>query len=75
MNIDNDLSQFLSCHKPSARISKLEPFKNEIFYLKENGYSEKDILKFLADFKQISVSQPSLNWFIRSRLLKSNTAP
>ncbi len=73
MNFDKDLTQFISHNKPSARVSRLEPFKDEIFYLKDNGYSEKDILKFLADFKNISVSQPSLNWFIRSRTPKTTT--
>lgn len=72
MSFDKDLTKFINDNKPSARVSRLEPFKEEIFYLKDNGYSEKDILKFLADFKSISVSQPSLNWFIRSRTPKSS---
>lgn len=64
----DDLKRFMVENKPSGRISKLDMHKEEIFTLKEKGYSEKDILKFLSEYRDVVVSQPALNRFIRTRM-------
>ncbi|OSI21680.1 hypothetical protein BV912_06425 [Neisseria dumasiana] len=53
--------------------SVLAPYQDEIFKMKEMGFTEKIILQFLKEKKGISVSQQTLNWFIRSR--KNDTKP
>lgn len=70
-----DLEEFMKNNKPDGRASKLEPFKQEIMVLKQEGYTEKTILKFLAEVKKVTVSQPALNKFIRkssSGIVKDN---
>lgn len=52
--------------------SVLEPYKDEILKMKQLGFTEKLILQFLAEKKNVSVSQQALNRFIRSRLQKMN---
>lgn len=63
-----DLEEFMKNNKPDGRASKLEPFKQEIMVLKQKGYTEKTILKFLAEVKKVTVSQPALNKFIRNHV-------
>lgn len=65
----SDLDDFVREQGTSLKVrrSVLEPFKEEILALKNLGYSETAILKFLADKKQIKVAQQTLNRFIRSR--------
>lgn len=62
----SDLDDFVKNNVPSGKKSKLDAFAGEIFTLKNLGYSEKDILKFLLEKKGMTVSQPTLNRFIRS---------
>ncbi len=62
-------------NKPDGRTSKLEPFIQEIKVLKKNGYTEKTILKFLAEVKGVVVSQPALNKFIRNNLKNIEIPP
>lgn len=62
----SDLDDFVKNNAPSGKKSKLDAFAGEIFTLKNLGYSEKDILKFLLEKKGMTVSQPTLNRFIRS---------
>lgn len=50
----------------------MEPYKDEILKMKQLGFTEKLILQFLAEKKNVSVSQQALNRFIRSRLQKMN---
>ena len=62
----SDLEDFVKNNAPSGKKSKLDAFAGEIFTLKNLGYSEKDILRFLLEKKGMTVSQPTLNRFIRS---------
>lgn len=77
----NDIEIFLSKrnHAPkSDKVSVLEPFKDEIFQLKNMGYTEKIIVEFLAEMKGVKVSRQALNQFIRSRSVPkqmSHTTP
>lgn len=66
----NDIETFLSKRNhavKSDKISILEPYKDEIFQLKNMGYAEKIIVEFLAEMKDVKVSRQALNQFIRSR--------
>lgn len=69
--------KFLAQNQPKQRKSKLEPFKEHILFLKEQGYSDKQIVAFLKTEKQFSVTQQAVNKFIRSRgkeiTLRKNT--
>lgn len=67
----SDLDDFVKNNAPSGKKSKLDAFAGEIFTLKNLGYSEKDILRFLLEKKGIKVSQPTLNRFIRSHIGKT----
>lgn len=72
----SDLDDFIKEHnlKPEkSKKSVLAPYQDEIFKMKEMGFTEKIILQFLKEKKGISVSQQTLNWFIRSR--KNDTKP
>ena len=48
----SDLDDFVKNNAPSGKKSKLYAFAGEIFTLKNLGYSEKDILKFLLEKKR-----------------------
>ena len=54
----DDITKFISKHKVTKRKrSKLEPFKDEIFLLRdEYKYSYEQIKIFLSDYKNINVS-------------------
>lgn len=52
---------------PKQKRSKLDAFHDEIFQLKEMGFSEKVIVDFLLEKKNVKVAQQTLNQFIRSR--------
>ena len=71
----SDLEDFIQSYEnklsPGKR-SVLEPYKDEILKMKQLGFTEKLILQFLAEKKNIRVSQQALNRFIRSRLQKMN---
>lgn len=71
----SDLEDFINSYEnklsPGKR-SVLEPYKDEILKMKQLGFTEKLILQFLAEKKNVSVSQQALNRFIRSRLQKMN---
>lgn len=71
----SDLEDFIKSYEnklsPGKR-SVLEPYKDEILKMKQLGFTEKLILQFLAEKKNIRVSQQALNRFIRSRLQKMN---
>ena len=65
-----DIETFLKSREHAAKsdkVSVLEPFKDEIFQLKNMGYAEKIIVEFLAEMKGINISRQALNQFIRSR--------
>ena len=71
----SDLEDFIKSYEnklsPGKR-SVLEPYKDEILKMKQLGFTEKLILQFLAEKKNVRVSQQALNRFIRSRLQKIN---
>ena len=67
------MSDFVKNNAPSGKKSKLDNFVKEILGLKNLGYSEKDILRFLHKKRGITVSQPTLNRFVRSRAGKTST--
>ena len=71
----SDLEDFIKSYEnklsPGKR-SVLEPYKDEILEMKQLGFTEKLILQFLAEKKNVKVSQQALNRFIRSRLQKMN---
>ena len=71
----SDLEDFIKSYEnklsPGKR-SVLEPYKDEILKMKQLGFTEKLILQFLAEKKNVRVSQQALNRFIRSRLRKMN---
>lgn len=71
----SDLEDFIKSYEnklsPGKR-SVLEPYKDEILKMKQLGFTEKLILQFLAEKKNVRVSQQALNRFIRSRLQKTN---
>jgi hypothetical protein len=67
----NDLEDFIkqqAGQQTTAKRSVLEPYKDEILKMKELGFTEKIILQFLSEKKNLTVSQQALNRFIRSRL-------
>lgn len=71
----SDLEDFIKSYEnklsPGKR-SVLEPYKDEILKMKQLGFTEKLILQFLVEKKNVRVSQQALNRFIRSRLQKMN---
>ncbi len=71
----SDLEDFIKSYEnklsPGKR-SVLEPYKDEILKMKQLGFTENLILQFLAEKKNVRVSQQALNRFIRSRLQKMN---
>ena len=71
----SDLEDFIKSYEnklSSGKRSVLEPYKDEILEMKQLGFTEKLIWQFLAEKKNIRVSQQALNRFIRSRLQKMN---
>ena len=69
----SNYDDFIAENKPTGK-SKLDRFQKEILGLKELGYSEADILRFLLEKEGISVSRQTLNRFI-SRNRKPKLAP
>ena len=64
----SDVNQFMAENTPSGKQSKLDPYLSEIQTLRDHYYSESDILRFLKEKKGVSVSQPTLNRFIKKHL-------
>lgn len=65
----NDIETFLAKHQladKQKKTSVLEPYQAEILELKEKGYSDKIIVRFLEEMKGVKVSQQWLNRYIRS---------
>jgi hypothetical protein len=60
---------FMAQEKAAGRVSVLEPWRDDVLYLKQHGYTQKQILDFLA-LNGVSVAQTTLNSFIRSRSVK-----
>ncbi|WP_051940868.1 hypothetical protein [Stenoxybacter acetivorans] len=76
--MNKDLEDFLREQAPekSQKRSVLEPYCADILELKKRGYSESVILQYLAEKKNVSVTRPTLNRFIRNtqkHLIESHT--
>ena len=71
-----DLDDFLKEREPAktGKQSILMPYFAEILGLKTRGYSERVILDFLLEKKKITISQQSLNRFIRKQMAKNNAS-
>ena len=65
LQIMNDLEKFLNEHEPTGKVSRLAPYKEDIFQLKALGYSAQDILLYLKKYKKIEVQAGTLNTFCR----------
>ncbi|PSJ81197.1 hypothetical protein [Neisseria iguanae] len=75
----NDIETFLTKHQladKQKKTSVLEPYQAEILELKEKGYSDKIIVRFLEEMKGVKISQQWLNRYIRScRKQAENSKP
>ena len=47
--ISQSVQEFINKNPKKGRVSKLEPFKDDIFFLKNEGYSQAQILAFLQE--------------------------
>lgn len=61
-----ELSEFEKQVKPAAKRSQLEPFKEQIFELREKGYANGQIREFLSK-NGLTVSTEAVRKFINSR--------
>lgn len=52
--------------KSAPKRSKLAPFQDDILLLKQNGYTDMQVLEFLA-MNGVKVAQSTLNQFVHSR--------
>ena len=62
-----DIEEFKKKTTPRAKRSKLHPFRNDIFDLRENGYSFSQIAEYLAN-KGIAISVVRLSRFVKEQL-------
>ncbi|EFC89944.1 hypothetical protein NEIMUCOT_03744 [Neisseria mucosa ATCC 25996] len=69
----DDLDDFIKehGHEPKrVNRSVLEPYRDELLKMRKMGFTEKVMLQFLKEKKNLAISQQALNRFIRSRLNK-----
>ena len=64
--ISQSVQEFINKNPKKGRISKLGPFKNDIFFLKNEGYSQAQILAFLQE-NGLQVGLTTLKSFIKNR--------
>jgi hypothetical protein len=62
-----DIEEFKKNTTPRAKRSKLQPFRNDILDLRENGYSYSQITEYLAN-KGINISVVRLGRFIKEQM-------
>lgn len=55
--------EFMEQETGAGRVSKLEPFKDDILLLRNNGYTQKQIVVFLA-MNGVEVSQKTVSLFL-----------
>lgn len=67
------LEEFLGKNKPAGR-SKLDRFINEIFELKNQGFSLDQILDFLS-INEVKVSKSTLHFFIKNKISTYKESP
>lgn len=58
--------EFMEQETGAGRVSKLEPFKDDILLLRNNGYTQKQIVVFLA-MNGVEVSQKTVSLFLAKR--------
>ena len=61
-----NLNDFLKNNEPERRISKIEPFRKEVFQLYEQGFKVEQIIDFLKGEK-IETSKQNLYKFLKSK--------
>ena len=61
-----DIAEFEKRVKPSAKRSRLEPFRAQIFELKAKGYADWQVRDWLAE-NGLEVSRQAVQQFIKSR--------
>lgn len=61
-----DIEEFQKKNKPIGRRSRLEPFREGILELKNNGYANFQIAEWLA-LNGINVSQQTVRQFIKTQ--------
>ncbi|MBQ9601509.1 MAG: hypothetical protein IJR46_05790 [Neisseriaceae bacterium] len=61
----SDLDDFKVANKPNGRVSKIEPYKDDVLDLKSNGYSTTDVVKYLKEYKNMSISAQAVNNFLK----------
>ena len=67
----SDLDDFKAKNLPNGRMSKIEPYKKDILDLKSNGYSTKDIVLYLSQYKNIKISVQAVNNFLKKQREKT----
>lgn len=67
-------ADFVKKHPKTSKTSKLEPYRDDILFLKSKGYTQMEILDFLK-MNGVDAGMTTLNWFIRSRSGKSALTP
>ena len=64
------VQEFMNKNPKKGRNSKLEPYKDDIFLLKNSGYSQPQILNFLQQ-NGVEVGLTTLKSFIKNRTSES----
>ena len=68
--MDTDLKNFIETNRATGKSRKLARFAEQINTLKELGFSDSDVLRFLSEKKGVVVSQRTLTRFInRNKVL------
>ena len=62
--MDTDLKDFIEANRATGKSRKLDRFSEQITTLKDLGFSDSDVLRFLSEKKGVVVSQRTLTRFI-----------
>lgn len=68
------VQEFINANPKAQGQSKLTPFKDDILFLKSQGYTGKQILLFLAQ-NDVAISPNALNVFIRKHINGLTSTP
>lgn len=69
-----DIEEFKKTTRPGRWRSKLDPFRDEILGLHQDGYTLAQIVDWLSSAHQVSVTRQALSEFIRRRLTMTKPA-
>ena len=61
---DIDVHDVIATHTPKGKSPKLDRYADAIFYLKERGFSDDDVLLFLSEKKGLVVGKRTLSRFL-----------